>query len=1017
MKPLATGAQRLLELSALGGAARGGPAGGGALAAALRASAPFSASAPAAAAAGAKPPAPPGAAASGAAAGGKAAAPTPGAPPTPGAGVPEPSGGVGGVAGGGGGGGAGRLLAAAAIVAVPAGAYYAYEQRSRSAEPGGAAGANGQQGGGGGALLPARLGEALERARGAAAGALPPALGSLLGGPRGRDALVEQKRRDEEGGFTLLPPGGGGEGGAPAGHAEPAAEAAAAGGGGGASAAQDALSAAADEFPGASPGGKPGAADGGAPRVQHVDMGPIHALFSEVAATAAHGLTRGQGALALRCRCGRELTPAAPARMLRPCLRRPVGHAPASRGRRRRPEASQERADRVVAAMAAVAAATAQPPQQPAQAAPKPAPAPKAAAPKSAPEPKPAPAPAAGGASPASDSELGRLAAQLGLGADVSPSGLIAAANASGLGPYSSSSGTALPAQMAQLNQATADARLLGGVLQQVAAHQAALDAQLAAARQEREWAEAEAAKREASLTEHFKELLREQGRIHTAATAAAVRAAEEALMADTAAAHNEERRLRVAEIDALRAQVNALALAFEQRTAQVKSAHEVHKISLGVLALSRALEEGQPIAQQLQVCAVGGLRGGAAPPAAAPGRSGVVAAPGARARAQDLAIGCPGDPVVAAVASSLPPGAAAAGLPTLQQLQRSFGGVAAAAAEAAYFKGQGEGGVLAHLAAKLAVKLKVDAGGAAPGGGPDGAISRARALLQQGKLLAAADALAEAGGGSQAAAVVQEWVDSARARAVADQAAAYSVFPVTNYKFGPKPPRPEKDAATEQRLARLKAKYDAEGVRRTVDAVLLVAQHNHPHVLLLQFGQTLFFKLPGGKLKPDEDEVSGLRRKLDACLAPEAELLRSPWDVGECVGAWVRPNFDSVLYPYLPPHITRPKEVKKIFVAQLPEATYFGVPKNFNLVAVPLFELYDNATRYGPAIANLPAMLSRLRLNVVAAPAAPLGGAGANGAEAHQQGVPVGGGGGGGYGDEYEGVADAQRRSSAVMA
>jgi hypothetical protein len=175
-----------------------------------------------------------------------------------------------------------------------------------------------------------------------------------------------------------------------------------------------------------------------------------------------------------------------------------------------------------------------------------------------------------------------------------------------------------------------------------------------------------------------------------------------------------------------------------------------------------------------------------------------------------------------------------------------------------------------------------------------------------------------------------------------------------------------------------------------------------------LQYGQSSFYKLPGGKLKPDEDggwaslmmsistgagagagpgyggtpgaclvglvklssgritcqcmqlqpslgraclpaclpallavsslllcverlccgcaEVTGLRRKLEAYLSPESELLRSPWDIAECVGSWVRPNFDTMFYPYTPPHITRPKEVKKVFVVQLPENCYFGV-------------------------------------------------------------------------------------------
>jgi cleavage and polyadenylation specificity factor subunit 5 len=42
-------------------------------------------------------------------------------------------------------------------------------------------------------------------------------------------------------------------------------------------------------------------------------------------------------------------------------------------------------------------------------------------------------------------------------------------------------------------------------------------------------------------------------------------------------------------------------------------------------------------------------------------------------------------------------------------------------------------------------------------------------------------------------------------------------------------------------------------------------------------------------------------------------------------------------------------------------------VPRNCRPVAVPLFELYDHVGRYGPVIASLPQMLSRLRLNLVA--------------------------------------------------
>lgn len=134
---------------------------------------------------------------------------------------------------------------------------------------------------------------------------------------------------------------------------------------------------------------------------------------------------------------------------------------------------------------------------------------------------------------------------------------------------------------------------------------------------------------------------------------------------------------------------------------------------------------------------------------------------------------------------------------------------------------------------------------------------------------------------------------------------------------------------------------------------------------------------------------------------------------IGDCVGAWFRPNFDTVLYPYLPPHVTRPKEIRKLFIVPLLERCCFAVsqlvrpwpafanntaaagepslhtygpqrthskhkrqiqttqhspttsmktqvPRNYRLVAVPLFELLDAAARFGPVNASIPQMLSR---------------------------------------------------------
>ena len=83
-----------------------------------------------------------------------------------------------------------------------------------------------------------------------------------------------------------------------------------------------------------------------------------------------------------------------------------------------------------------------------------------------------------------------------------------------------------------------------------------------------------------------------------------------------------------------------------------------------------------------------------------------------------------------------------------------------------------------------------------------------------------------------------------------------------------------------------------------------------------------------------------------------------------------------SQQYPYLPPHVSEPKEIKKLYLVELPpssqlqcaclcprqadSAETFAVPANMKLIAIPLMEFYDNAARYGPQFAGLPYVLGR---------------------------------------------------------
>lgn len=160
-------------------------------------------------------------------------------------------------------------------------------------------------------------------------------------------------------------------------------------------------------------------------------------------------------------------------------------------------------------------------------------------------------------------------------------------------------------------------------------------------------------------------------------------------------------------------------------------------------------------------------------------------------------------------------------------------------------------------------------------------------------------------------------------------------------------------------RFQRMRDEYDKVGMRRSVDGVLIVHEHGLPHVLLLQLGST-FFKLPGGELSPGEDEVEGLKRLMSETLGRTDGSAATDWTIEDTIGNWWRPNFEPAQYPYIPPHITKPKEHRKLFLVQLQEKAYFAVPRNYKLVAAPLFELYDNAQGYGPIISSLPQALGR---------------------------------------------------------
>ncbi|SGY33790.1 BQ5605_C002g01548 [Microbotryum silenes-dioicae] len=246
------------------------------------------------------------------------------------------------------------------------------------------------------------------------------------------------------------------------------------------------------------------------------------------------------------------------------------------------------------------------------------------------------------------------------------------------------------------------------------------------------------------------------------------------------------------------------------------------------------------------------------------------------------------------------------------------------------------------------------------------------------------------------------------------------------DYVFNTKDPQYEEDPSVSARLQRLQNDFEQYGIRQTrwallqVEGVLLVHEHGHPHVLLLQVANA-YFKLPGDYLKPNEPNKDGLGLRLDMRLGPKArdDAQSDPsmekkqvtgWEVHDLLAQWWRPNYEQFMYPYVPAqvvslntrilscpdslypssHIAQPKEVKSLYLVQLPEHKVFTVPSNMKLIAIPLLELYDNAVRsvpasigcpflhdadlqwayqcalrYGPLLAAVPHLLSKYRFEI----------------------------------------------------
>ena len=87
------------------------------------------------------------------------------------------------------------------------------------------------------------------------------------------------------------------------------------------------------------------------------------------------------------------------------------------------------------------------------------------------------------------------------------------------------------------------------------------------------------------------------------------------------------------------------------------------------------------------------------------------------------------------------------------------------------------------------------------------------------------------------------------------------TLYPITNFAFGSKEAGPALLDA-DDKLNLLEKDYQSKGIKTTVEACILVHDHDHPHLLLFRGEGKATCFLPGGDLVPGEEEEEGLLKR-----------------------------------------------------------------------------------------------------------------------------------------------------------
>ena len=150
-----------------------------------------------------------------------------------------------------------------------------------------------------------------------------------------------------------------------------------------------------------------------------------------------------------------------------------------------------------------------------------------------------------------------------------------------------------------------------------------------------------------------------------------------------------------------------------------------------------------------------------------------------------------------------------------------------------------------------------------------------------------------------------------------------------------------------------LKNLYD---LKKYIGMIMLVYVHNFPHILLIRNKKkkNIFF-LPGGYINKNIENTNIIYKILEKKLSMKNVNTKTFLNIGK----WLYPEFEKrIKYPYLPCHKISLKYELYLYFLELESKSKFEVNINWDLIAVPLFELNTNVKKYGMILAKLSVVL-----------------------------------------------------------